>query len=277
MTRAEALSAATRRLAAAGVDTPGLDAKILLLALEAIESAELMADPDKPMIARNDFDSVISRRCLREPVSKILGYRDFWTHRFIVTPDVLDPRPDTEVLIESALQIETSRAPTRILDLGTGSGCILLTLLDEIPSSIGVGVDISVAALAIAERNAKAMRLTDRVEFFASDWFSALDGTFNLVVSNPPYISTTESGILSPEVIDWDPGAALFAGMDGLQAYRKIANGLGAVLEQDGTALFEIGIGQVDPVTAIFREAGFSKISSRLDLGGIERCLIVQR
>lgn len=277
MTRAEALSSATARLKAADVDTPGLDAKLLLLAVESIESAALMADPDKPMIAQDDFDSAISRRCQREPVSKILGYRDFWTQRFIVTPDVLDPRPDTEVLIESALQVEAVAAPVRILDLGTGSGCILLTLLNEMPLSTGIGVDVSASALEVAERNAKALHLTDRAEFLASDWFSALDETFNLVVSNPPYIPTTENGTLSPEVIDWDPDAALFAGMDGLQAYRKIASGLAAVLEQDGTALFEIGIGQVDPVTAIFKEAGFRRISSRYDLGGIERCLIVQR
>jgi len=228
------------------------------------------------MVAQAQFDSAIDRRCLREPVSKILGYRDFWKHRFIVNANVLDPRPDTELLIETALAETTKNRPRRILDMGTGSGCILLSLLSEIRDSKGTGIDLSAAALEVANRNADALTLSDRVDFIVSDWFSALDETFNLVVSNPPYISTTENVTLSPEVIDWDPKAALFAGMDGLQAYRKIASGLAAVLKPDGTALFEIGFGQAASVTAIFKEAGFRRVSSRLDMRGIERCLIVR-
>ena len=276
MTRAEGLALATSRLKDAGVETPSLDAKLLLLATESIESSSLIADPDAPLTAQKAFDSAIERRCHREPVSKILGYRDFWTHRFIVSPDVLDPRPDTELLIETALTETAQNTPNRILDLGTGSGCILLSLLSEIPGARGVGTDLSDAALDIANRNAERLKLSDRVDFLISDWFSALDETFPLVVSNPPYISTTENVTLSPEVIDWDPEAALFAGMDGLQAYRKIANGLSAVLKPDGAALFEIGFGQAASVTAIFKEAGFRRISSRFDMRGIERCLIVR-
>ena len=276
MTRAEALANATSRLNAAGVETPALDAKFLLLGVESIESSSLIADPDVPLKAQAEFDSAVDRRCQREPVSKILGFRDFWNHRFIVNRNVLDPRPDTELLIETALAETAGNTPRRILDLGTGSGCILLSLLSELPNTTGIGVDTSSAALEVAKSNAKALDLAGRAEFILSDWFSALDETFTLVVSNPPYISTTENVTLSPEVIDWDPEAALFAGMDGLQAYRKIANGLSAVLEPDGTALFEIGFGQGASVRAIFEEAGFRRISSRLDMRGIERCLIVQ-
>jgi len=277
MTRAEALAAATTRLKNAGMDTPTTDAKRLLLECESVDPAALIANPDAQMIALDEYDSLISRRCDHEPVSKILGYRDFWKHRFSVTPDVLDPRPDTEVLIEAALEFSTANAPLKVLDLGTGSGCILLSLLSEISNATGIGTDTSTGALVVAKRNADALNLNNRAEFIYSDWFSGLDETFNLVVSNPPYISTTESRTLTPEVLNWDPNAALFAGIDGLQAYREIANGLEAVLQPDGTALFEIGIGQAEAVTTIFEDAGFSRISSRVDLGGIERCLIVQR
>lgn len=277
MTRGEALAVAQTRLAEAGVETPALDAKLLLLFAESLETAALMADPDAPMAAPKAFEAAIKRRCTREPVSKILGYRDFWAHRFAVSPDVLDPRPDTETLIEAVLEQSPKEGNARILDLGTGSGCILLTLLEEYPAATGIGVDVSQAALAVAKRNAEAMKLTHRAEFLSSDWFMALDETFDLVVSNPPYISTLEKTSLSPEVIDWDPEAALFAGMDGLQAYREIADGLAAVLKPDGTAFFEIGQGQGDAVADLFKNVGFKRISSRFDLGGIERCICVQR
>ena len=268
---------AHQRLAEADIETPALDAKILLLHAESIESHSLTVDPDSAMCAAEAYDSAIKRRCAREPVSKILGYRDFWTHRFIVTPDVLDPRPDTETLIEAVLDRAPKDKALRILDLGTGSGCILLTLLSELPLASGVGIDVSEAALSVAKRNAVALELAQRSDFLISDWYMALDETFDLVVSNPPYISTPEKSALAPEVINWDPEAALFAGMDGLQAYRKIVDGLATVLRTDGTAFLEIGRGQSEPVSGLLRDAGFGILSSRFDLGGIERCLVVRR
>ena len=277
MTRKEALRRAQARLTEAGVETPALDAKLLLQHTEEIDGVRLVTEADAPIGAPEAYEAAITRRCAREPVSKILGYRDFWTHRFITSPDVLDPRPDTETLIETVLTGVPKDEPVNIVDLGTGSGCILLTLLAELPNALGTGVDVSRAALSVAERNANAMNLSQRVKFIVSDWFKALDGTFDLVVSNPPYISTVEKPLLSPEVMNWDPEAALFAGMDGLQAYRKIADGLATVLKPDGTAFFEIGQGQADPVTELFSAAGFRRTSSRFDLGGIERCLVVQR
>ncbi len=277
MTRAEALKLAQKRLIEAGVETPPLDAKLLLLNAESIDGAALMANPDAEMMALEAFDSAITRRCAREPVSKILGYRDFWSHRFAVNSDVLDPRPDTETLIETVLEFREQHTGSRIADLGTGSGCILLTLLSELPNANGIGVDISEPSIKTANFNAKVMKLDHRVNFITSDWFTALDGGFNLVVSNPPYIPLLESDSLSPEVRNWDPEIALFAGMDGLQAYREIADGLAAVLTPDGMAVLELGHGQADSVAALFKNAGFNRISSRRDLGGIERCIVVQR
>lgn len=273
MTRAEALSQGTQHLTAAGVETPGLDARKLLLEIEEIDAGRLIADPDTQMIHAASYKAAIDRRTAHEPVSKILGYKDFWTHRFYVTPDVLDPRPDTETLIEEVLHQTPKASQIRILDLGTGSGCILLTLLSELQFATGIGVDRSDAALAVANRNCAALKLSARADFVQSDWFEALDETFNLVVCNPPYISIAESETLSPDVSRWDPELALFAGMDGLQAYRKIADGLATVLKPNGTAFFEIGIGQADPVTALFENAGFRRIASRRDLGGHERCI----
>lgn len=277
MTRAEALTNAAQQLEAAGVETPILDAKRLLMGIESIDASALISAPDERLQAKAAFDSAVARRCQREPVSKILGVRSFWTHEFIVTADVLDPRPDTELIVETALSETQGTPPDNILDLGTGSGCILLSLLSELPSARGVGVDTSQAALDVAHRNASVLNLADRTEFICSNWFSGLDGTFNLVVSNPPYISSSESETLAPEVTDWDPAGALFAGMDGLQAYQDIAVGLSAVLEPNGMALFEVGTGQAASVREIFEAAGFRRISSRFDIGGIERCLVVQK
>ncbi len=277
MTRAEALKLAQKRLTEAGVETPALDAKLLLLNAETIDSATLMANSDAEMTAPEVFDSAINRRCAREPVSKIVGYRDFWSHRFAVNGNVLDPRPDTETLIETVLEFRDRNTQSRIVDLGTGSGCILLTLLSELPDSSGIGIDISESAIQTAKFNAGVMKLGHRADFIISDWFTALDEAFDLVVSNPPYISLPESDSLSPEVRNWDPEAALFAGMDGLQAYREIADGLATVLKPDGMAVFELGQGQLNSVTALFKNAGFNRISSRKDLGGIERCIVVQR
>ncbi len=277
MTRTEALAETKARLASAGVETPDTDSKRLLLHAENISQAALIADPDAVLTERNLFLSFIERRIRREPVAKITGYKDFWSYRFQVNGDVLDPRPDTETLIEAAFECTGKAASLRIADLGTGSGCILLTLLAKMPHATGLGLDISPGALKVAKTNAKMLNLDNRSQFIAGDWLSALDETFDLVVSNPPYIPVTEGDMLAPEVIDWEPHTALFAGMDGLQAYREIANGLSSVLKSDGTAIFEVGYNQAKPVMDLFKKAGFRRISSRTDLGGIERCIIVQR
>lgn len=253
------------------------DARALLLWVEGIDGTDLIASPETPLSHESSYESAILRRVEREPVSKIIGSRRFWKHSFRVTPDVLDPRPDTETLIMAALEAAADLDRARILDLGTGSGCILLSLLADLPGATGLGTDVSEPTLAVAKDNADALNLSKRAHFLQSDWFTGVDDTFNLVVCNPPYISETEKAALSPEVSRWDPEAALFAGMDGLQAYRQILDGLGAVLEKPGFAILEIGADQAPSVREICREAGFGEISSRFDLGGHERCLIIRQ
>jgi len=276
-TRAIALREAIAQLTAAGVETPDRDARLLMQWTEGIDAAALIASPEIALSHPKRLAQAIEQRSARKPVSKIIGYRDFWSHRFIVTPDVLDPRPETETIIEAVLDITPRLVAPKILDLGTGSGCILLTLLSEFTLSQGVGIDSSPAALSVAKQNAEALGVADRAKFLLSNWFEALDDTFDLVVCNPPYISTSEGTLLAPEVARWDPEAALFAGMDGLHAYRGIANGLATVLKPDGVAFFEVGIGQSGAVTDLLREVGFGRITSRLDLAGVERCIIARR
>lgn len=276
-TRQSAFRNAAHRLESASVETPVRDARDLLLWVENIDNTALISQPEHPLDNPGDFEAAIARRMAREPVSKIIGARRFWKHTFIVTPDVLDPRPDTETLVAAALEAAADYEAPRILDLGTGTGCILLSLLADLPGATGLGTDASDKALAVAKRNAEALNLCSRAKFLRSDWFEKLDGTFDLVVCNPPYIAETEKAELSPEVSRWDPEAALFGGMDGLQAYRRILSGLPAVIRKSGMAFLEIGAGQSASVRELCREAGFEDISSQKDLGGHERCMILRQ
>jgi release factor glutamine methyltransferase len=208
------------------------------------------------------------------PVAQILGRRMFWGHWFKVTGDVLDPRPETETLVAAAL---AGPAPGRILDLGTGSGAILLTLLAEWPLASGVGTDASAAALAVAAENATAFGLDGRAEFRLADWWEGVAGQFDLVVSNPPYIPAAELAGLAPDVRDWEPAGALSPGPTGLESYRCIAAGLDAGLADGGRALFEIGAGQGAGVAAIFRAAGFGAVEVAADMDGRDRIVTVAR
>jgi release factor glutamine methyltransferase len=200
-------------------------------------------------------------------VAQLLGYRDFWKHRFIVTPDVLDPRPDTEALVAEALR----RPFARVLDLGTGTGAILLSLLAERPAATGLGTDLSEAALTVARRNAAALRLADRADFAPADWFAGVAGQFDLIVSNPPYIAAAEMAGLAPEVRDWEPHLALTPGGDGLDAYRAIARGAGAHLAPGGRLVVEIGAAQGAAVAAIMAGAGLGPVRVLPDLDGRDR------
>ena len=273
--RASALAGATARLRTAGIAEPRRDAERLLLHAEGIERAALIASPHEPLAEPQTFAHWVDRRARREPVSRITGLRAFWKHDFIVTDAVLDPRPDTETLVETALRHFHPRPGARMLDLGTGSGCILLSLLHERPSAGGIGTDVSGDALQVAKRNARRLHLADRALFVQADWCEGLDGTFDLVVSNPPYIPEAERVTLEPEVSGWDPHGALFAGVDGLQAYRRIARGLDTVLAPSGTAVLEFGAGQSRAVSTIFREAGFEALELVADIDGRDRCLVV--
>lgn len=272
MTAAEALRAAIPRLRAAGVeDAPG-DARRLLAHAMAIAPDRLTLHlPDALTPAQEDaLARALDARAARQPVAQIIGERLFWGRAFAVTADTLDPRPETECLVAEAL----SRPFVKIADLGTGTGCILISCLLGMPMAAGVGVDLSPAALAVAARNAARHGLGARARFLTSNWFSALSGRFDLIVSNPPYIARQEMPGLSPEVRNWEPHLALTDGADGLGAYRAIAAGAPARLMAGGRLLLEIGPTQGAPVAALLRQAGLAGIRILPDMDGRDRVVV---
>ena len=210
---------------------------------------------------------LLRAREMRQPLSQILGGTEFYGRRFIVTPDVLTPRPDTETLVDVAL----SETFDRVLDLGTGSGCILATLLSERPGTTGVGTDVSDAALAVAARNVAALGLTASADLRKSDWFENMEGPFDLIVSNPPYIACDEMAALAPEVRDWEPHLALSPGADGLAAYRRIVEAALDMLSRNGRLLVEIGHTQGPGVYRLFKDAGFDQVLLHSDINGHDR------
>jgi release factor glutamine methyltransferase len=260
----QAVKIAREALEKAGL--PGSDAKHLVQhAMNWTGTGlTLPSDPLPPGAEARLYQALAARLC-HQPVSQIRGWRDFWNHRFRVTPDVLDPRPETEVLVALALE-ETF---DRVLDLGTGSGAILISLLAARPGAAGVGVDLSPAALDIARDNARAIGVT--AAFHLSDWFAAVTGSFDLIVANPPYIAEAEMPALAPEVRDWEPRMALTPGGDGLAAHRAIIAGAGAHLAPGGRLMVEIGPAQGQEVAALFRAAGLSGVRVLPDLDGRDR------
>ncbi len=275
-----ALEAAARRLAAAGVEGPRRDARLLLAhALDAPPEA-VLGHPERPLAParRARFEALVGRRAAREPVSRILGRREFWSLSFRITPEVLDPRPDSETLVEAVLQrIEDRARPRRILDLGTGCGCLLLALLSELPGAQGLGVDLSEAALGVARDNANDLGLSSRARFERRNWAEGLTGSWQAIVSNPPYIKDMEIEGLAPEVARYDPKTALVAGPDGLDAYRALVPQASRLLGQDGLLALEVGRGQQEAVEALLVANGLVPLGRVRDLAGIERCLLANR
>lgn len=272
LTCADALRAGTRELASAGVPEPAVDARRLLAHALGVapERLTLLLPEPMPLAAGAAYDAALTRRTARQPVAQITGERLFWGRAFRVTPDTLDPRPETETLVAAALE-----APfRRVLDLGTGTGAILLTLLAERPGTDGVGIDLSAAALEVARQNAARLGLAAR--FRQADWFAGLEGEgpFDLIVSNPPYLAAAEMAGLAPEVRLWEPASALTDGGDGLGAYRAITAGARAHLAPAGRLLVEIGPTQGAAVAALFREAGLGPVELRRDLDGRDRVVI---
>ena len=263
------LQDAIDQLKRAGVPDAASDARKLMRAALDVQAVDLPGRLDDEMgwAHRRTFELFILQRAARKPVSKILQGRSFWKRDFHITDDVLDPRPDTETLVEAAL----AQSFVRVLDLGTGSGCILLSLLDERPGAVGIGTDISDAALNVARLNAVPLGLTSRATFLQSDWFTTVTGTFDLIVSNPPYIAEDEMAGLAPEVRDHDPRIALTPGGDGLGAYRAIAAGAAAHLAPGGRILLEIGPTQGRAVTELLATAGLKEIHILPDLDGRDR------
>lgn len=270
------LLAATRRLTAAGVEGARRDARLLLAEVLARPASDLLGLSDLTLTAAQGaaFEAMVARRAAREPVSRILGRRGFWSLEFLVGPDTLDPRPDTETVVEAALDALPGRDRAwRILDLGTGTGCILLSLLHERPAASGLGIDIAPGAIEVARANAQRLGLAERAEFRLGDWLAGLDEEFDAIVSNPPYIPRAEVETLAPEVLHYDPLAALSGGADGLAPYRVIATGAVRLLRSGGSLIVEVGAGQADDVADLFRRAGLRVEGIRRDLAGIARCV----
>jgi release factor glutamine methyltransferase len=265
------------KLAAAGIEQARSEAWLLLSAATGRGRAKLIAGAAPPLSRAEEerLAALAARRLAREPMAYILGRREFWSLPLQVTPAVLVPRPESETVVEAALEKLADRAaPLRILDLGTGSGCLLLALLSELPHASGLGIDCSAAALAIAGTNAERLGLAGRAAFREGDWGRGLEGRFDLIVSNPPYVARTDRESLAPEVRAFEPEGALFAGEDGLSAYHALAPDCARLLANDGVVLLEIGQGQGASVESIMRQHGLALVASRPDLAGIERCLI---
>ncbi|WP_120632963.1 peptide chain release factor N(5)-glutamine methyltransferase [Ruegeria sp. EL01] len=268
-TAAQAMVAATARLRAAGVDDPARDARVLLAHAARIEASRvtLIAPEELSPDISERYDQLISLRAIRVPVSHLLGEREFYGRGFRVSSDVLDPRPETEALVEAAL----SQPFDHVLDLGTGSGCILVTLLAERTSATGMGVDVSEAACLQASANAVKHGVQDRIDIRKSNWFDGVDDAYDLIVSNPPYISLTEMRGLSPEVREHEPRLALTDEGDGLGAYRHIAAGAPDFLMPGGRILVEIGPTQAAQVSALLDASGLADIRIIPDLDGRDR------
>jgi len=273
MTGQEALRRAIQRLEAAGIPQARTDARALLAHALALDPARLtlhLPDPVPPA-AEARLGAFLQARLARQPVSQIIGHRLFWGRRFIVTPDVLDPRPETEILIATALEEPVGN----LLDLGTGSGCILLTILAECPQASGTGSDLSPRALAVARQNAET--IAPQACFQLSDWCQAIAGQFDLITSNPPYIAAAEMPHLAPEVRDHEPHLALTPGGDGLDAYRAIATQAPAHLLPGGRLVVEIGPTQGQAVAGLFRRAGLQGVEIRPDLDGRDRVVLARK
>jgi release factor glutamine methyltransferase len=276
LTVGEALAYGAAALAAAGVDSPGLDARLLLAHAMGVDQATLLRD--RAAVAPAGYAGLVARRAAREPLAFIVGRQGFWTLDLEVSRDTLIPRADTETLVEAVLAARGAArgAVRRVLDLGTGTGCLLLAVLSEFPGAWGVGVDISPAAAALAARNARSCGLADRAAFIAGDWAAALDGRFDVVVSNPPYIAGGAIAGLMPEVGGFEPRRALDGGADGLDAYRVLIGALPTLLAPGGLAVLELGAGQDGAVCALAAGAGFGA-GLRADLGGVPRALVLEK
>lgn len=265
-----------------GLDTPELDARLLVGHALGLDHAALAAS-DKRALSLAEADAIAvlaARRLAREPVSRICGTKEFWSLKLQIDATTLVPRPETETVVEAALAAVDARGPRsrpwRIADLGTGSGAILLALLTELPSAYGVGTDLNPAALAVARANARRLGL-GRVGYVAGDMAAALRGPFDLIVSNPPYIVSSDIETLPPEVRLFDPWLALDGGTDGLDGYRAIARQAPALMAADGALVVELGAGQAEAVAGLFVDVGLAPAPPRPDLNGVSRALVARK
>jgi release factor glutamine methyltransferase len=280
VTLGEAVAEAAALLAAGGLDDARREARLVAAAALGVDPSAVLGWPERALSSEESAHvlAFARRRGAGEPLSRLVGRREFWSLSFALSPQTLDPRPDSETVVEAALgEIADRSVPLRILDLGTGTGCLLLALLSELPRATGIGVDRSAEAAATARRNAEALRLSTRASFVVGDWGAALGGGFDLVVSNPPYIPSGAIAGLAREVRQHDPHLALDGGSDGLAAYRRIALGLPSRLADGATAVLELGAGQAAEVAAIMAAAGLHVAGTLRDLASVERCVLVKK
>jgi release factor glutamine methyltransferase len=271
----EFLAYATTTLQTAGIDNPQLDSRLLAAHGLKLDRAQLLSQSDRVLTEREIglLTVFIEYRARHESVARIKGEREFWSLPFGLNEATLEPRPDSETLIEAALK-KTPKPEARILDIGTGTGCLLLSLLHELPKATGLGVDISERAIQQAQENAQRLNMQNRATFKSNNWAEGITETFDIIISNPPYIAHDVILTLAPEVRDFDPTLALNGGKDGLNAYRHLIPELPKLLKPKGFAVFEIGYDQATSVTTLFKNAGFTTITTRKDLGGNDRCLL---
>ncbi|MDG4880935.1 peptide chain release factor N(5)-glutamine methyltransferase [Mesorhizobium sp. WSM4884] len=275
------LRAARARLTAAGIADPALDSRLIVEHFSGTTRAQAISEPGHPVdtTALAAVEAALRRRVAGESVHRILGYREFYGLRLALSPDTLEPRPDTETLVDAVLPFAKATArlgECRILDLGTGTGAIALALLSAVPAATATGVDISHGALATATRNAEDLGLGGRFQALHSDWFEKVSGRYHLIAANPPYIPSRDIGNLQDEVRDFDPRRALDGGVDGLVPYRIIAGEAEGFLEAQGKVAVEIGHTQQSEVTSIFAAAGYRLAEARRDLGGNDRVLVFE-
>jgi release factor glutamine methyltransferase len=280
-TAAAVLATARRTLTAAGIDSAAIDARLLATHALGCDMAALIGHPERGVDAAvaARLDELVARRARREPLAYILGRREFWSLSLQVTPATLIPRPDSETVVEAALcrVVRRRTQALRVLDLGTGSGCLLAALLVELPNAWGVGVDLSAAALTVARANLRSAGVSRRAALLRADWTAALAGCFDLIVANPPYITNAEWTTLSPEVRDHEPATALRGGVDGADAYRALLPDIGRLLAADGAACVELGRASAAAALRAGRAAGLQAIDLTDDLGGRPRCVTFVR
>lgn len=263
-----------RRLAEAGIPEPRREARLILAHALGIEPTAISGYPERPVEDPAPYRALIERRAAREPLAYLTGRREFWSLDFEVAAATLDPRPDSETVVEAALAAMPARdAPASILDFGTGTGCLLLALLAERPIATGLGVDLSEAAIAVARRNAARHGLGERARFVVGYWGDALSGYFDLIVANPPYVPSGAIGDLQREIAGYEPRLALDGGIDGLAAHRELATDIARLLAPDGVAVLEFGVGQGAEVEGILAASGLAVGEFSTDLAGHRRCV----
>ncbi|MBA4118066.1 MAG: peptide chain release factor N(5)-glutamine methyltransferase [Candidatus Puniceispirillum sp.] len=275
----DALVLATKALLPIAGERARFEARLLMGHVLGVDPSSLGLTHTVPLTSpqMEALERALERRLAHEPISRIIGKRAFWTFEFEISPHTLDPRPDSETLVEAVLARVAKDAPGRIVDFGTGSGCLLISILSERKNLTGVGVDISQGALDVATRNARACGVAERTQFLCTDWDAGVSGPFDIIISNPPYIPHQDVGGLAEDVKNFDPLDALTPGPSGLEAYTRLATACARLLSPHGFCAMEIGQGQEEDVARLFEAQGLHPTAQHKDLQGITRCLVFER